>query len=137
MDTDSFLASRLDRGATPLVVGDVIVIVGLLTFGALRHNTATFLTENPTYLLGIVAPFLVGWAVAAPLIGAYAPGAAESAKSSVPLAVRSWVPAAVVGLLLRATGLFHGGAAVAFAVVITVTGTVVIGFWRWVYFRVQ
>lgn len=137
MDSDSFLASRLDRAAAPLAVGDVIVILGLLTFGALQHNTTTYLTENPTYLLGVFAPFLIGWVLVAPLVGAYAPGAAESAKSSVPLVVRSWIPAAVVGLLLRWAGLFHGGAAPAFAVVITVTGAFALGVWRYVYFKVR
>jgi len=137
MDSDSFLASRLDRGAAPLAVGDVLVILGLLTFGALQHNSVTYLTENPAYLLGIYAPFLIGWVLVAPLVGAYAPGAAESAKSSVPLVVRSWVPAAIVGLFLRWVGVFHGGAALAFAVVITVTGAVGLGVWRYVYFKVR
>lgn len=137
MDSNSFLASRLDRGAIPLAVGDVIVILGLLTFGALQHNTTTYLAENPVYLLGVFAPFLIGWVVVAPLVGAYAPGAVESAKASVPLVIRSWIPAAIVGLLLRAGGLFHGGAALTFAAVMIVTGSVALGIWRYLYFKIR
>jgi hypothetical protein len=136
MDPQSFLARRLDRAAAPLAVGDVLVLLALLTVGTLSHRPAEFLLSEPTYLLGVFAPFVIGWVLVAPLVGAYSAGAVETAKSSVPLVVRSWVPAAAAGFALRAF-VFRGGAAPTFVVVILVSGAVALGGWRWVYFRVR
>jgi len=133
--SDSFLASRVDAAALPLSVGDLLVIVAFIYAGTLRHGTVPFPPTSVAAvgaLLGVAAPFLLGWVVAAPLIGAYSAGAAESAKASVPLAVRSWIPAAVVGLALRATPYVDGGVAAAFAVVMVVVGSVSLGLWRFV-----
>lgn len=131
-ENESFLSRRIDAAALPLAVGDLIVLVAFLTAGTLQHNTVSDLTNDPLYLGGVVAPFLIGWVVAAPLIGAYSAGAVESAKASVPLAIRSWIPAAVIGLALRATPVFHGGVEWTFAAVMLVGGSVVIGLWRYV-----
>lgn len=136
MDDSSFLGTRLDRGAVPLAVGDLIALMVLLTVGTLNHRTVEFLTANPLYLLGVFAPFIIAWVVIAPLIGAYSAGAVETAKSSVPLVIRSWIPAALVGLALRAF-VFRGGADPAFAVVMLVLGSLALGGWRAVYFRLR
>ena len=129
MDAPPFLAARLDRGAVPFAVGDLIALILLLTVGTLNHTTVEFLTANPLYLPGVYAPFLIGWVAIAPLVGAYSAGAVETAKSSVPLVVRSWIPAAVVGLALRAF-VFRGGAELTFAAVMLVLGSVALGGWR-------
>lgn len=136
MTDSSFLATRLDRGAVPLAVGDLIALIVLLTVGTLNHVTVEFLSANPLYLLEVFAPFLIGWALIAPLVGAYSAGAVETAKSSVPLAIRSWIPAAVVGLALRHF-VFRGSAAPAFAVVMLVLGSVALGGWRALYFKLR
>ena len=136
MADSSFLATRLDRGAVPLAVGDLLALIALLTVGALNHSTAEFLSSNPLYLLEVFAPFLIAWALVAPLVGAYSAGAVETAKSSVPLAIRSWIPAAVLGLALRAF-VFRGGAAPAFVVVMLVLGSIALGGWRALYFRLR
>ena len=136
MDAPSSLAARLDRGAAPLAVGDLIALILLLTVGTLNHTTVEFLTAHPLYLPGVYAPFLIAWVAVAPLVGAYSAGAAETAKSSVPLVIRSWIPAAVVGLALRAF-VFRGGADLAFAAVMLVLGSVALGGWRALYFRLR
>ncbi len=111
-------------------------MIVLLTVGTLNHTTVEFLTSNPLYLLEVFAPFLIGWALIAPLVGAYSAGAVETAKSSGPLAIRSWIPAALVGLALRHF-VFRGGAALAFAVVMLVLGSVALGGWRALYFKLR
>jgi hypothetical protein len=133
----SFLSRRLDAGALPLAVVDVVAIVGLLTAGTVHHNGVAFVSANPLYLAGVLAPFLLGWVVAAPLLGAYSPGAAESAKAAIPLAVRSWIVADLVGVGLRATPIFSGGFAITFVAISLVTGLVAIVAVRWAYFRVR
>jgi len=99
-----------------------------------RHGSLT----GGVALLTTAAPFLVGWALTSIPIGAYSAGAAESTKASVPLAIRSWVPAAVVGILIRGAtqSAFDTGLAV-FLVVMVVTGTVALGLWRWVFFKLS
>lgn len=127
----SALAGRVDSGALPLAVGDLLAILGVLTIGMIQHNTLI-----PTRAAGVYAPFLIGWAVAAVLIGAYSAGAAESAKAAIPLAVRAWVLAALVGFGLRWTPVFPGGLAPAFIVITLVLTGVLLGGFRWLFFKV-
>mgnify|MGYP006290117341 CR=1 FL=1 len=133
---ESFLARRIDAGAAPLAVADVLALAAVLTIGVINHNGVEYLTADPVGWLLTLVPFLVGWAVAAPLIGAYSAGAAESAKAAIPLAVRAWVPAAVVGFALRASPLFPGGFQVTFGVVMLLTGAVALVAGRWLFFKI-
>ncbi|MFC7095957.1 DUF3054 domain-containing protein [Halobaculum marinum] len=136
--TDSFLANRVDTAALPLAVGDLLVIVAFIYAGTLQHGTVPFPPAGVgdiVALLGVAAPFLLGWVLVAPLVGAYSAGAAESAKASVPLAVRSWIPAAVIGLAIRATPFVDGGVAIPFVIVMLVVGSVSLAVWRYVAAR--
>jgi hypothetical protein len=143
--TGSFLDGRIDTAALPLAVGDLIVLVALLSLGTARHNGFAYLTENPVGLALTLLPFLVGWVVAAPLVGAYSAGAAESAKAAIPLAIRSWVLADVVGIVLRVVLPFDSNGplmgrllplAIFFGVTLVV-GVVGLGVWRWLYFKLR
>ncbi|WP_410767179.1 DUF3054 domain-containing protein [Haloferax sp. DFSO60] len=131
----SFLEERLDAGALPLAVGDILVIFLLVTVGVINHNGVSYLSTDPAGWVLTAVPFLVAWAIAAPLLGAYSPGAAESAKSAVPLGIRSWLVAAILGGIIRWTPLFEGGADPVFIVVMLVLGSLALGVWRTVYFR--
>jgi FtsH-binding integral membrane protein len=139
--TGSFLNGRIDTAALPLAVGDVLVLVLLLSFGTARHNGVAYLTEQPVALALTLLPFIVGWLVAAPLVGAYSAGAAESAKAAIPLAIRSWVVAVVIGIVLRVVLPFDatGGllSLAIFFVVTLVVGVVGLGVWRWLYFKLR
>jgi hypothetical protein len=134
----SFLAKRLDGDAIPLAVGDVLVLVGVMTLGAMNHNGTGIVFSDPGYVALTVAPFLLGWAIFAPVIGAYSAGAAESAKASIPLAIRSWVPADVVGVgiwyFLPGRGTDPIGLVV-FTTVTILTGAFGLGVWRWLWFK--
>ena len=143
--TGSFLDGRIDTAALPLAVGDLLVLVALLSLGTARHNGFSYLTENPVGLALTLLPFLVGWVVAAPLVGAYSAGAAESAKAAIPLAIRSWVLADVVGIVLRVVLPFDSNGplmgrllplAIFFGVTLVV-GVVGLGVWRWLYFKLR
>lgn len=135
MDIQQFFLNRLDRGAIPLLVGDIVVILGLLTAGAYQH-TPTLISDF-TFMSGLFAPFVIGWGLVAPAIGAYSPGATETPKAAIPLALRSWIPTAVIALGLRYAGVFRGDAAPAFAIVILVLGMVGLGVWRFLYFKLR
>jgi hypothetical protein len=139
--TGSFLDGRIDTAALPLAVGDLLVLVVLLSLGTARHNGFAYLTENPVGLATTLLPFIVGWLVAAPLIGAYSAGAAESAKAAIPLAIRSWVVADVIGVVLRVVLPFDAtGGLVSLGIFFGITlvvGVVGLGVWRWVYFKLR
>ena len=128
----SALSGRVDTAALPLAVVDLVAILGVLTIGMIQHSTF-----SPARAAGVYGPFLIGWAAAAVLIGAYSAGAAESAKAAIPLAVRAWVPAAAVGFALRASPLFSGGFQLIFGVVVFVAGGVALVALRWLFFKLR
>jgi hypothetical protein len=132
-----FFDRRIDGRAAPLAVGDLLVIAIVFGAGTVHHNGVEFVAANPGYLAATVAPFLVGWIVAAPVLGAYAPGAAESAKAAVPLALRSWVLADAVALGIRATSFVSGGVQLTFVAVSLVTGGLGLAVWRALFFRLR
>lgn len=134
---ESFLARRIDAAAAPLAVVDLLALAAVLTFGVIRHNGVDYLSTSTGAWLLTLVPFLVGWAVASPLVGAYSAGAAESAKAAIPLAVRAWVPAAAIGFALRASSLFAGGFEVIFGVVVFTTGGVALVVFRWLFFKLR
>lgn len=119
--------AALDRTTLLLAVGDVAVVAGLLLFGYRQHGGT--LTE-PLAAAETIAPFLLGWLVAAPLAGGYAPDVASSATRAARVTTVAWLAAANVGLLLRSSPLFEGGAAWPFTLVITGTGIAVLVAWR-------
>lgn len=132
--SESFLSKRIDRSAAPLAVGDLVAILAVIAIGMNSHNSLT----GAVALLSTAAPFLFGWVVTSVPIGAYSAGAAESAKAAVPLAIRSWIPAAVIGVAIRGAvqSAFDAGLGI-FLVVMLVTGTVALGGWRWVAFKLR
>ncbi|MGM0606675.1 MAG: DUF3054 domain-containing protein [Halobacteriota archaeon] len=125
------LEGRVDGDAFPLVFGDLFAILGVLTYGMIDHSTF----GDPLHAALVYAPFLVGWLLASPLIGAYSAGAAESAKAAIPLGVRAWVLAALVGFGLRWTPVFPGSLAIPFVLITFVLVGVLIGAWRWLFFE--
>jgi hypothetical protein len=139
--TGSFLDGRIVTAALPLAVGDVLILALLLSLGTARHNGFAYLTENPVGLALTLLPFLVGWVVAAPLVGAYSAGAAESAKAAIPLGIRSWVVADVIGIVLRVVLPFDAtGGLLSLAIFFGVTlvvGVIGLGVWRWLYFKLR
>jgi hypothetical protein len=133
----NFFDRRLDGRAAPLAVGDLLVVAALFSAGTVHHNGLAFVASNPGYLAATIAPFLLGWVIAAPLLGAYAPGAAESAKAAVPLALRSWLLADAIALGLRATPFVAGGVQLSFVLVSLGVGLVGLALWRTLFFKLR
>ena len=136
MAEQSFLEQRLDASTWPIAVGDLVVLLAFLLAGTLQHSTVEQLQADPTLYLLVAGPFVLGWLVCAPLVGAYSPGGGSAPNSSIPLALRSWVPAVVVGLVVRVVALPGRGAGPVFAAIMLVGGAVVLAVWRFLYFQV-
>ena len=134
MADPSFLEQRLDASTWPLVVGDLAVLLLFFLAGVLRHHTVPALKIAPMIYVDAAWPFVLGWLVCAPLVGAYSPGGGSAPNSSIPLAIRSWIPAVVVGLVARVVAVPASGFDPIFAVVMLVGGALVLSFWRGFYF---
>jgi hypothetical protein len=137
MAAQSSLEQRLDASTWPIAVGDLVVLLAFLFVGALEHNTLADLQSDPTLYPIIAGPFIVGWLICAPLVGAYSPGGGSAPNSSIPLAIRSWIPAVVVALGIRVVALPGRGADPVFALVMLLGGTIVLVAWRFLYFLVR
>lgn len=129
-NAEGFLDSRLDRspGTGRLALGDLLVLVGFIVAGELRHGVNP--VESPLVVADTLAPFLLGWVAAALAVGAYARGATRTVGTAALRAAGAWVAAAAIGLALRSTALFHGSAPLSFALVVTGVGVVSFVAWR-------
>ena len=134
MADPSFLEQRLDASTWPLVVGDLVVLLLFFLAGVLQHHTIPALKIAPMIYVDAAWPFVLGWLACAPLVGAYSPGGGSAPNSSIPLAIRSWIPAVVVGLIARVVAVPASGFDPVFAVVMLVGGALVLSFWRGLYF---
>jgi len=111
-----------------LAAGDLSAILLFVAVGEYTHG------YNPLVDVGRVAgtyvPFLVGWLLVASAAGLYASDTAATLGRSLGLTLGSWTLAVVVAQALRATSVFHGDAAVTFAIVSVVIGGALLCCWR-------
>lgn len=120
-----------------VAAGDLLVVSVLIFYGVLHHYVADpgasgILGTLPPagYVATVIAPFLIGWGVAAVLAGAYTRAALASPLAAVVNGVGTWMLAALLGSALRATPLFPGGAPPIFVLAVVGTGTVGFVLWR-------
>ncbi|MBX0293801.1 DUF3054 domain-containing protein [Haloarcula nitratireducens] len=111
-----------------LAAGDLAAILLFVAAGEYQHG------YNPLVDVGRVAgtfaPFLVGWALMAGAAGLYATDATAKLGRTLGVTAVSWILAVVVAMGLRATAVFHGGAALTFAVVSVLIGGTLLCLWR-------
>jgi hypothetical protein len=125
----SRLAGRVDADALRLfVVGDLLAILAFVVAGELRHGIHPLVA--PLAVADTALQFYVGWAVAAPLVGAYARSTLDSRRSMLVASLGAWLLAVVVAQALRATPWFRGDAAASFALVSVAVGGVLLLGWR-------
>ena len=137
MADPSFLERRLDASTWPIAAGDAVVLLLFLLAGTLRHHPPSAVRADPLIYAAAAGPFILGWALCAPPVGAYSPGGGSAPNSSIPLAIRSWIPAALVGLVVRVVAVPNAGAAPVFAGIMVVGGSVVLAAWRGLYFLLR
>lgn len=115
------------RGAA-LALGDLVVVVALVTLGTLHHGRF-----GPLHAVSVALPFVLGWFVVAPLAGAY--GEYPSVRNEAFATLGTWTVAALVGLALRSTRFFAGDSPPSFGFVIVVVGGLSVVLWRTVLAR--
>ncbi|WP_247000715.1 DUF3054 domain-containing protein [Halosolutus gelatinilyticus] len=131
MDAISRAATRgatADRETLALGAIDVAVVVGFVTVGLLSHDVNPI--ADPITSLETIAPFALGWLVIAPVAGVYARDVATSAPRTARSVSVAWIAAANVGLILRSSPAFDGGAVWPFNLVMTGFGLLALLGWR-------
>lgn len=116
--------------ATPLIVGvDMGLIVLFVLLGEIAHSINLFETAKTAI------PFLAGWWATAPFLGAYSSKTFESPVRIGVFTLGSWVLAAAIAQVLRATSFFPRDNASfdLFLVSVGVAGGFLIA-WRLVYY---
>lgn len=117
--------SRLHAG---LFVGDVAVIVLLLSGGMMRHDANPLVVPERAVL--VIGPFVLSWLVVSYALGAYTSDARRSTIAAATNAAVAWLVAAVVGASLRSTPYLPGNAPLSFVAVVAGVGAVGLAVWR-------
>ncbi len=130
MDTVSEPTARegpVDR--TTLLLGgiDLGIIVTFVVLGQLSHGIDPI--SQPIASIETITPFVVGWLVFAPLAGVYTDEPTSPRRIGRVTTV-AWIGAANVGLILRSSPLFDGGAVWPFNLVMTGIGVLALVGWR-------
>jgi hypothetical protein len=111
----------VSRPAVTTLAGDVLALLAFVVTGLHSHGMRAW--EMPVHTLETLAPFLIAWAVVAPLAGVYHRETLTRYRLTVPLVTLAWVVAAVLGTQLRATAYFPGDAPLVFVLVSIAVGT--------------
>ena len=119
------------RRTALLAAGDLLAIVLVMTGGLLRHGLDP--TASPDHAAMVIGPFLLGWVVGAPLLGAYARPVVAAPRAALTTGTNAWLVAALIGLDLRATAWFPGGVTGLFGFVVTGFGLLAVLGWRVAY----
>lgn len=118
----------IDRRSLLVAAGDLLVLAALLAVGVSQHGSDPL--ADPLATAETMAPFLLAWLPVAALAGLYDADTIASLGRTIRLTAVGWLGAANVGLILRSSPLFDGGAAWMFTLVITGLGLVVLLGWR-------
>lgn len=112
-----------------ILVADLLAVTGIVAAGLIEHYGIAGLAD-PLTAAETILPFAAGWLLCAPLAGLYRSDVVADTAAAGRLAAVSALAAVNVGLVLRASPYFDGGAAWPFPLVMTATVLVVVVPWR-------
>lgn len=130
MDVWSSVRRRVDTepAMAVLALGDLIAIAAFVVPGGLHHGYT--LPANLPQLLDTYGQFLIGWFVVSLVGSLYTRDAISNTRRAISWTVPAWVVTVLIAQVLRSTPLFHGSAAVTFALVSVVVGGALLLVWR-------
>ncbi len=94
----------VNRRALVLLIGDLIVLALFAILGRNTHDEAIGL-DAARAVAGTAAPFLVGWLVASPLLGALRTATTATLPMMLRVVLASWIAAYPLAMLIRGIGL--------------------------------
>jgi len=110
------------------MLGDLLVIAALVTYGLLSHNIPDP-WQYPGYLLSRILPFMIAWVVVSPFFRLFDLERLASYRRTMLALVPAWIAAAVLGATIRAVAT-SGGATPVFVAVMTGFGLLALTPWR-------
>lgn len=117
-----------------LAVGDAVAVLAFVVVGEYQHSPFLFdparLGDLAVQVAWASVPFLLGWAVAGGLLGAYRSDVLDSPARLATFTVGPWLVADVLGMALRSTAVVPGDASLVFLAVTAVFGSVFLLAWR-------
>ena len=126
--------TRRWAGAYPrvaaLAAGDTAGLLLFAAIGRASHSEAAGL-EALAQVAGTAAPFVAGWFLTAPVLGAYG-AKTETLRGMLVRTALCWLVAWPIGLILRALAL-QRAIPLSFALVTLVTVLVILVLWRGVF----
>lgn len=129
--TDLPISNAADVQAKPPVLivatGDVVLLLTFAAIGRWSHHEIS--AGGLLATLGTAAPFVVGWALAAPPLGAYARRSFVSIRSLMQRLLVVWPVALVAALIIRSF-VDHKIPAPAFVVVALLFNLLTLCMWR-------
>ena len=111
-----------------VLLGDLVVITGLVTVGLISHNIPDP-WQYPGYLLSRILPFLLAWLAVSPFFRLFDRDRLGSYRLTLLAVVPAWIGAAVLGAAIRAVAT-SGGAAPVFVGVMSGFGLLALTPWR-------
>jgi hypothetical protein len=111
-----------------LALGDLAAITLFVAVGEYTHGYDPLVDVGR--VAGTLAPFLIGWVLIAGVSGLYTRSSVRSIRGALGRTLLGWALAVVIAQALRATDVFHGNAAVTFALVSVAVGGTLLCLWR-------
>lgn len=126
--TSAQIAGRPWGRTAALVGGDIVALLAFAAMGRGSHGLATGLAAVAE-TARTAAPFIGGWLLASPWLGAFAPEATRGPAAMLRTTLVAWLPALVVGALLRAAAIGRFSPP-SFYVVTLIVGALLLAGWR-------
>jgi hypothetical protein len=101
MHVNSALSPHERRRTALLVAGDLVALLAFAAIGRRSHGEAAGFAAA-LEVVRTAAPFIGGWLIVAPLVGAYRPTTTASFGAMLRAMLLGWSGALLVGALLRA-----------------------------------
>jgi hypothetical protein len=101
MTTRSSSIQAPGRRTLALLAGDIVAFLIFAALGRRSHSAVAGVGELLEVAL-TAAPFIIGWAAAAPWLGAFSPAAAGRPATMLRRTLASWIAALAVGAVARA-----------------------------------
>jgi hypothetical protein len=119
---------ELSMTTAMLALGDIVAITMFVAAGEYTHGFNPLVDVGR--VAGTLAPFLIGWVLIAGVSGLYVESSINSIRGALGWTFLGWILAVVIAQALRATTVFHGNAAVTFALVSIGVGGFLLCLWR-------
>jgi hypothetical protein len=109
-----------------LVIGDTIVFLAFAIIGILNHKK----TLSPINLANDTIPFMLGWFLVAPLVGAFTYRKTDTPRKMALYTILAWLPALILGMTFRGIAVDHQVPQTSFIIVVLITNMVFLLIWR-------